>query len=68
MFYVITFRVFFQIFKKYFILKLDQRGVVQEVSLVTKKGIDTKNYEGVSIASNHIELNFFVRFFYEMIS
>lgn len=24
------------------------RGVVQEVSLITKKGVETKSYEGVS--------------------
>lgn len=27
---------------------IDQRGISQEVSLVTKKGVETKSYEGVS--------------------
>lgn len=27
---------------------LDQRGISQEVSLLTKKGVETKSYEGVS--------------------
>lgn len=30
-------------------LLLDQRGISQEVSLVTKKGVETKSYEGVSL-------------------
>ncbi|XP_005191704.1 transmembrane emp24 domain-containing protein bai [Musca domestica] len=28
-----------------------QRGVIQEISLVTKKGVETKNYEGIAEAS-----------------
>lgn len=30
------------------ILFAEQRGMAQEVSLTTKKGVETKNYEGVS--------------------
>ncbi|KAJ6636787.1 Transmembrane emp24 domain-containing protein bai [Pseudolycoriella hygida] len=43
---------FFENFEICFISRVPQhqRGVPQEVSLTTKKGIDTKNYEGVSIA------------------
>lgn len=28
---------------------LDVRGITQEVSLITKHGVEAKNYEGVSI-------------------
>lgn len=34
---------------KKLLLLLDQRGISQEVSLVTKKGVETKSYEGVSL-------------------
>lgn len=34
---------------KNLVLLLDQRGISQEVSLVTKKGVETKSYEGVSL-------------------
>lgn len=32
-----------------FALILDHRGITQEVSLITKHGVETKNYETVSI-------------------
>lgn len=34
----------------------DQRGVIQEVSVITKKGVETKSYEGVSILNCFIIL------------
>lgn len=33
-------------------LTVDQRGISQEVSLNTKKGVETKSYEGVSFSLN----------------
>lgn len=36
-------------FKIYIYFVLDQRGITQEVSLVTKHGVETKNYDSVSI-------------------
>jgi len=31
------------------VVPIEQRGLAQEVSLVTKRGVEAKNYEGVSI-------------------
>jgi hypothetical protein len=31
------------------VVSIEQRGLAQEVSLVTKRGVEAKNYEGVSI-------------------
>jgi hypothetical protein len=31
------------------VVPIEQRGIAQEVSLVTKRGVEAKNYEGVSI-------------------
>jgi len=30
------------------VVPIEQRGLAQEVSLVTKRGVEAKNYEGVS--------------------
>lgn len=40
-------------------IKIDQRGISQEVSLVTKKGVETKSYEGVSIELDKIKKTHF---------
>lgn len=34
-----------------YIFLSDQRGIAQEISLVTKHGVEAKSYEGVSYSS-----------------
>lgn len=43
---------------------LDLRGISQEVSLVTKHGVETKNYDTVSIlVANRLILNYVLNIF-----
>lgn len=46
-------------FKQYIVrIIADLRGVDQEVLLLTKKGVETKNYAGVSILGSFQQLQF----------
>jgi hypothetical protein len=39
----------FSVLTSVLVVPTEQRGLAQEVSLVTKRGVEAKNYEGVSI-------------------
>jgi hypothetical protein len=39
----------FSYVNSFIVVPIEQRGLAQEVSLVTKRGVEAKNYEGVSI-------------------
>jgi hypothetical protein len=40
----------FSVLTSVFVVPTEQRGHQQEVSLVTKRGVEAKSYEGVSIS------------------
>lgn len=56
-------------FKQYIVrIIADLRGVDQEVLLLTKKGVETKNYAGVSILGSFQQLQFEHIVLYEQMS